>query len=140
MLSFYGISQNNNFTSSNNFTLAIILVAISMCILQFIKTLDKGIIIIKAKVIEVLDSTTQLESVTEGDKGIQTELTINYEFKINDQDQTSSFVVLVDKDKLEELRPNIPDLGNQIPIFYNKKQGIILDVFIPELKPYMKSI
>ncbi|MBC8501086.1 MAG: hypothetical protein ISS25_02900 [Nanoarchaeota archaeon] len=78
------------------------------------------------------------ESINPEEKGLKVKLNIFYEFPDTDNNmQKSDFMILVDKDKFEEIKPELPDVGNEIPIIYNWKKSKVVNVFIPPLREYI---
>ena len=125
------------------FNIMVVLVLISLTTIlasKLILSFDKEVELVKGVIREVRNITTTYESINPQQKGEKTKLEIHYEFKDSKGKQEKTyFSILFDKEKFEDLKSEIPDSGNEIPVIYNHKKTKVMDIYIPALKPYIES-
>lgn len=94
----------------------------------------------KAIITEVNDVTNTYESVNPEDKGNKKKLELMYNFKDSkNKIHQSSFMILYDKDKSEEIEEEIPSKGDSISIIYNEARNKVVRIYIPELYDYIQE-
>lgn len=105
------------------------------------KSIEKKIECITAKIKYLKNVTATYESIKPEDRGLKIKLNVYYEFQDSKKRIfESNFSILFNKDELEELRSEIPEVGNEIFIIFDTKNSKELEVYIPKLKPYMDSL
>ena len=90
----------------------------------------------KSIVTNVKDITETYEKISGVEKGKKVKLQIFLD--VGAEKEKKDFAVLFDKVKKEELEPEIPDQGNEIWAIYDTSKQKIIDIHIPELKPYIE--
>ncbi|NQU98023.1 hypothetical protein HQ533_01015 [Candidatus Woesearchaeota archaeon] len=126
------------------FNIMILVVLFALTIFLGYKTVisfDKGVELAIAVVTQVEDVTKEYETIEPEAKGEKVKLRIYYEFTdAKKRPQKEHFVVFMDKYRLEEMKSEIPDASNEIPVIFDYQKKKVLDIYIPRLKQYMEKI
>ncbi|MFC2135659.1 hypothetical protein ACFLTH_13675 [Bacteroidota bacterium] len=124
--------------------IGIILVLITVAIFlgyKLITSISTGYEPMKAIVSSVSNVTPNYESESPEERGKKVKLEFTYEYTDkNESIKKSGFVLLFDREKLEELKPFIPDVGSEIYIIFNEKKQKTVNIFLPKIKEYLYLI